>query len=569
MFTNEEDTGSYSEKKDSNGKMLKYRITTDGDNHLLEIDVKSLYDAGYKGSSTDKTKNLASGLVDIMRGVYDTHYTQYASNGSILYVFDERPDQTRSSNDRGQFYSDVYESEYVTSPTDFSFLLTDVEDDDRTMTLTYSYDIENALADYNDNVKVTWNTASDTGKKYRIETGSYGSFKYIAETAIDREPTHVDDILPKSTDNINGSKSKVTAGESEQVTETGFDENGDPIDLRKEKTVTNTWTETNYYTRTYTKEKDLGRRYIKSVAESGDVSYKDLNVLSSTVWTADIAQEVECSQDLVYEKIYDADTGEWGEWTLKSEGEIQREEKERQEPTSNNDEITTYKTREGETDPSEWYIPKIELKSPETGAWADFKDVIDTVKYEPAEEILTNMLSGTTVSFDAKDYTKTTWRDDWKENDNKALKVPFETTIWNENKNGKGKYLCIYHSSSANDYTIIPQFALDTKALRLDGTHCRTEEGALNFINQTGKAQRGISKRRSMYGAIQNRLEHTYNNRYNTMENTMAAESRIRDTDIAKEMVNYAGRSIIEQAGQSVLTQANQSTQGILTLLQG
>ena len=77
-----------------------------------------------------------------------------------------------------------------------------------------------------------------------------------------------------------------------------------------------------------------------------------------------------------------------------------------------------------------------------------------------------------------------------------------------------------------------------------------------------------VSKQRSAMGAIQNRLEHTIANLDTTSENTQSAESRIRDTDMASEMVTYSKNNILGQAGQSMLAQANQSTQGVLSLLQ-
>ena len=77
-----------------------------------------------------------------------------------------------------------------------------------------------------------------------------------------------------------------------------------------------------------------------------------------------------------------------------------------------------------------------------------------------------------------------------------------------------------------------------------------------------------VSEQRSSLGAIQNRLEHTINNLNTTSENTSSAESRIRDTDMASEMVEYSKNNILQQAGQSMLAQANQQTQGILSLLQ-
>ena len=77
-----------------------------------------------------------------------------------------------------------------------------------------------------------------------------------------------------------------------------------------------------------------------------------------------------------------------------------------------------------------------------------------------------------------------------------------------------------------------------------------------------------VSTMRSELGALQNRLEHTVANLDNVAENTQTAESRIRDTDMAEEMVEYSKNNILAQAGQSMLAQANQSTQGVLSLLQ-
>ena len=77
-----------------------------------------------------------------------------------------------------------------------------------------------------------------------------------------------------------------------------------------------------------------------------------------------------------------------------------------------------------------------------------------------------------------------------------------------------------------------------------------------------------VSNQRSNLGAVQNRLEHTIANLDNISENTQSAESRIRDTDMAEEMVNYSKNNILAQAGQSMLAQANQSNKGVLSLLQ-
>lgn len=76
-----------------------------------------------------------------------------------------------------------------------------------------------------------------------------------------------------------------------------------------------------------------------------------------------------------------------------------------------------------------------------------------------------------------------------------------------------------------------------------------------------------VSIERAKMGAMQNRLEHTIANLDTSSENLQSAESRIRDTDMAKEMTQYSKSNILQQAGQSMLAQANQSTQGVLSLL--
>ena len=95
-----------------------------------------------------------------------------------------------------------------------------------------------------------------------------------------------------------------------------------------------------------------------------------------------------------------------------------------------------------------------------------------------------------------------------------------------------------------------------------------TGNAATYAIDSIGDAISKVSAQRSSLGAIQNRLEHTIANLDNISENTTAAESRIRDTDMASEMVEYSKNNILKQAGTSMLAQANQSSQGVLALLQ-
>lgn len=93
-------------------------------------------------------------------------------------------------------------------------------------------------------------------------------------------------------------------------------------------------------------------------------------------------------------------------------------------------------------------------------------------------------------------------------------------------------------------------------------------QAANDSITAIQAAINQVSSQRSALGALQNRLEHTIANLDNVAENTQAAESRIRDTDMASEMVEYSKNNILAQAGQSMLAQANQGTQGVLSLLQ-
>ena len=100
------------------------------------------------------------------------------------------------------------------------------------------------------------------------------------------------------------------------------------------------------------------------------------------------------------------------------------------------------------------------------------------------------------------------------------------------------------------------------------GLSVSTFTKAGSYMKAVQDAIEVVSKQRSAMGAIQNRLEHTIANLDTTSENTQSAESRIRDTDMASEMVTYSKNNILAQAGQSMLAQANQSTQGVLSLLQ-
>ena len=117
-------------------------------------------------------------------------------------------------------------------------------------------------------------------------------------------------------------------------------------------------------------------------------------------------------------------------------------------------------------------------------------------------------------------------------------------------------------------------YAVATDNVDTDPTKNKLEENnaptsadfaALNAFAKS--ALKTVSQQRSDLGAVQNRLEHTINNLDNVVENTTSAESQIRDTDMATEMVKYSNNNILTQAGQAMLAQANQSNQGVLSLL--
>ncbi|MCM1325979.1 MAG: hypothetical protein NC094_10085 [Bacteroidales bacterium] len=112
--------------------------------------------------------------------------------------------------------------------------------------------------------------------------------------------------------------------------------------------------------------------------------------------------------------------------------------------------------------------------------------------------------------------------------------------------------------------------AMSAKGIGVDGlktSGVKTEEAATASIETIKSAIKKVSQQRSDLGAVQNRLEHTINNLDNIVENTQSAESAIRDTDMATEMVKYANNNILAQAGQAMLAQANQANQGVLSLL--
>ena len=149
------------------------------------------------------------------------------------------------------------------------------------------------------------------------------------------------------------------------------------------------------------------------------------------------------------------------------------------------------------------------------------------------------------------------------------------TTTFNEQKllDGTFSNKGLQVGAEANQIIDLSITALTAEGLELIGGTANisvggpTPENAQNAISMIKVALAKVSQQRSDLGAIQNRLEHTIKNLDNVVENTTAAESQIRDTDMATEMVRYSNNNILAQAGQSMLAQANQSNQGVLSLL--
>ena len=133
---------------------------------------------------------------------------------------------------------------------------------------------------------------------------------------------------------------------------------------------------------------------------------------------------------------------------------------------------------------------------------------------------------------------------------------------------GKGIELQIGANEGQTMSFTLDDMSADALGVGSGSVDLSTQDKAKTATTTIDAAIKKVSKARGQMGAVQNRLEHTINNLDTASENLQTAESRIRDTDMAEEMVNYSKNSILAQAGQSMLAQANQANQGVLTLLQ-
>jgi flagellin len=145
-----------------------------------------------------------------------------------------------------------------------------------------------------------------------------------------------------------------------------------------------------------------------------------------------------------------------------------------------------------------------------------------------------------------------------------------ETTTFNEQsllKQGTTFDLQVGSETTDSNLIQVKIGKMDASTLGIKGS-ATSATAAKELVGQVKTAIQNLNEQRADLGAQQNRLEHTIANLNNVVENTTAAESQIRDTDMASEMVRYSNNNILAQAGQSMLAQANQSNQGVLSLLQ-
>jgi len=144
-----------------------------------------------------------------------------------------------------------------------------------------------------------------------------------------------------------------------------------------------------------------------------------------------------------------------------------------------------------------------------------------------------------------------------------------DTTEFNEQNLLKGSFKnkALQVGASSGQEISISINKMNASGIGIGAVDTKTSANAKSAIETIKTAIASVSQQRSDLGAIQNRLEHTINNLDNVVENTTSAESQIRDTDMATEMVRYSNNNILAQAGQAMLAQSNQANQGVLSLL--
>lgn len=185
--------------------------------------------------------------------------------------------------------------------------------------------------------------------------------------------------------------------------------------------------------------------------------------------------------------------------------------------------------------------------------------------------VLPDLAAATKVSLWTDDYPRGVLGAD--ENPNSAMVTRWQTPFQHEHvitlteEEEKPEYLRIQCSSNTIDQIYIQKQKLSVYRMGLSNVGTLSELQATGCIDMVGSAISMVSSIRSLFGAEQNRLEHAYTANRNTHENTQRAETEIRDTDMADEMIRFSNANILEKSGISMLAQANQSNQGVLTLL--
>ena len=147
---------------------------------------------------------------------------------------------------------------------------------------------------------------------------------------------------------------------------------------------------------------------------------------------------------------------------------------------------------------------------------------------------------------------------------NNRIKITISQMDWNHIANSQSNKIAGGSGIGKGDGTLKVWAKDETTAA---GDAKNITDNIAKTVSSIKSALQCVSEQRSRLGATQNRLEHTVNNLNNVVENTTSAESAIRDTDMASEMVRYSNNNILAQAGQAMLAQANQSNQGVLSLL--
>ena len=214
---------------------------------------------------------------------------------------------------------------------------------------------------------------------------------------------------------------------------------------------------------------------------------------------------------------------------------------------------------------------KVKIKANDEVVALDYEDTKNNITMDDAKKMITQALKQANSVGDTKGNAAVTAGNGVNNNTTKTKDFTFtikkgQTTV----KNDLAFDLHVGADADMTNKIGVNIATMDSKGLGIGGINVKDDSGvaATYAIDAIADAISTVSAQRSALGAVQNRLEHTINNLDNVVENTTSAESRIRDTDMAEEMVNYSKNNILAQAGQSMLAQANQSNQGVLSLLQ-